>query len=47
MKKKIGFGESISILILLLAILGTSVIKFGINPEVPVLFVAALIIFLG
>lgn len=45
MKKKIGFGESIIILILLLAILGISVIKFGINPEVPVLFVAALIVF--
>ena len=42
--KKIGFGEAIIILILMLLILGTGVIGFGLSPQLPVLFVIALLI---
>ncbi len=42
--KKINFGEAIIILVLMLAILGTGVIGFGLSPQVPVLFVVALLI---
>ena len=38
MKKKVSFTESIVILAILLVILGISVIKFRLSPEVPVLF---------
>lgn len=41
--KSIKFGEAISILLIMLIILGTSVIKFGLSPQIPVLFVIALI----
>ena len=44
-KKKVSFAESIIILIVLLAILGVSVIKFGLSPEVPVLFTVLLLTF--
>lgn len=43
--KKIGFGESITILIIMLFILGTSVIHFGLSPQIPVLFTIALLVF--
>lgn len=43
--KKIGFGESITILIIMLIILGTSVIHFGLSPQIPVLFTIALLVF--
>ena len=43
--KKIGFGESITILIIMLIILGTSVIHFGRSPQIPVLFTIALLVF--
>ena len=46
-KKKVPFSESIIILIVLLVILGLSVIKFGLSPEVPVLFTVLLLTFLG
>lgn len=39
--KKINFGEAVIILVLMLAILGTGVIGFGLSPQVPVLFVVA------
>ena len=44
-KKKVSFSESIIILIVLLVILGLSVIKFGLSPEVPVLFTVLLLTF--
>ena len=44
-KKKVSLTESIIILIVLLAILGISVIKFGLSPEVPVLFTVLLLTF--
>lgn len=44
-KKQVSFPESIIILIVLLAILGISVIKFGLSPEVPVLFTVLLLTF--
>lgn len=43
--EKIRFGEAITILVVMLIILGTSVIKFGLSPQIPVLFVIALIMF--
>ena len=43
--KKIGFSESITILIIMLIILGTSVIHFGLSPQIPVLFTIALLVF--
>ncbi len=43
--KKIGFDESITILIIMLIILGTSVIHFGLSPQIPVLFTIALLVF--
>lgn len=45
MKKKVSFSEAIIILILLLLILGLAVIKFGLSPEVPVLFTVLLLTF--
>lgn len=45
MKKKVSFPEAIIILLLLLLILGISVIKFGLMPEVPVLFTVCLLLF--
>ena len=42
--KSIKFGEAISILLIMLIVLGTAVIKFGLSPQIPVLFVIALII---
>lgn len=45
MKKKVSFLEAIIILLLLLIILGISVIKFGLMPEVPVLFTVCLLVF--
>lgn len=44
-KKKVSFTESIIILILLLIILGLAVIRFGLSPEVPVLFTVLLLTF--
>lgn len=44
-KRKVSFPESIVILIILLAVLGISVIKFGLSPEVPVLFTVLLLTF--
>ncbi len=44
MKKKVSFPEAIIILLLLL-LLGISVIKFGLMPEVPVLFTVCLLLF--
>lgn len=43
--KKVSFGESITILVIMLVILGTAVIKFGLSPQIPVLFTIALLIF--
>ncbi len=45
MKKKVSFLEAIIILLLLLIILGISVIKFDLMPEVPVLFTVCLLVF--
>lgn len=45
MKHKVTFNEAICILLALLFILGISVIKLGIAPEVPVLFTICLFIF--
>ncbi|WP_290627647.1 Na+/H+ antiporter NhaC [Lactobacillus sp.] len=45
MKKKVGFAEAVAILVILLGILGISVIKFGLSPEVPVLFTVCLLVF--
>lgn len=39
MKQKIGFKESVAILIIMLVILGIGVIGFGLSPQVPVLTV--------
>lgn len=44
MEKKIQFKEALLILILMLAILGTGVIKFGLSPQTPVLLVIGLLI---
>ena len=41
--KSIKFGEAVSILLIMLVILGTAVIRFGLSPQIPVLFVIALI----
>src|SRR5699024_6536831 len=43
--KKVYFNETIIILIIMLIILGTAVIKFGLSPQIPVLFTVALLIF--
>ena len=43
--KKISFGESITIFIIMLIILGTAVIHFGLSPQIPVLFTIALLVF--
>ena len=43
--KKVHFKEAIIILIIMLIILGTAVIKFGLSPQIPVLFTIALLIF--
>ena len=45
MKKEVSFSESLIILALLLLILGVAVIKFGLSPEVPVLFTVLLLTF--
>ena len=45
MKKKVSFTESLIILAVLLIILGLAVIKFGLSPEVPVLFTVLLLTF--
>ncbi len=45
MKKKVSFTESLIILAVLLIILGLAVIKFGLLPEVPVLFTVLLLTF--
>ncbi|MBP2058445.1 NhaC family Na+:H+ antiporter [Lactobacillus colini] len=45
MKRKVGFIEAMTILVILLVILGISVIKFGLSPEVPVLFTVCLLVF--
>ena len=45
MNYKVPFQEALSILAMLLLILGTAVIKFGMSPEVPVLGTICLIIF--
>ena len=41
--KKIGFNESVSILIIMLVILGVGVIGLGLSPQVPVLTVIGLL----
>lgn len=41
--KKIGFNESVTILVIMLVILGTGVIGFGLSPQVPVLTVIGLL----
>lgn len=43
--KKVHFGEALTILIIMLIILGTAVIHFGLSPQIPVLFTIALLIF--
>ena len=43
--KKVSFGESITILVIMLIILGTAVIHFGLSPQIPVLFTIALLVF--
>ena len=43
--KKVRFGEALTILIIMLIILGTAVIHFGLSPQIPVLFTIALLIF--
>ena len=43
--KKVHFKEAVIILIIMLIILGTAVIKFGLSPQIPVLFTIALLIF--
>ncbi|WP_076459784.1 Na+/H+ antiporter NhaC [Limosilactobacillus caccae] len=43
--KKVRFSEAIALLLLMLIILGTAVIKFGLSPQIPVLFVIAILIF--
>lgn len=42
--KKVTFNEAIIILIMMLVILGTGVIGFGLTPQLPVLFVIGLLI---
>ncbi|MFD1670615.1 Na+/H+ antiporter NhaC [Agrilactobacillus yilanensis] len=44
MTKQVSFKEAIIILILMLAVLGTGVIKFGLSPQTPVLLVIGLLI---
>ncbi|CCI84419.1 Na+ H+ antiporter [Lactobacillus pasteurii DSM 23907 = CRBIP 24.76] len=44
-KHRVSFSEAIIILVIFLGILGTSVIKFGLSPEVPVLFTVLLLSF--
>jgi Na+/H+ antiporter len=44
MKTKISFKESITILLVMLVVLGTGVIKFGLSPQTPVLVVIGLLI---
>ena len=41
---KVRFSEAVTILLVMIAILGTAVIKFGVSPEMPVLLVIALVI---
>jgi NhaC family Na+:H+ antiporter len=43
--KKVRFSDAIALLLLMLIILGTAVIKFGLSPQIPVLFVIAILIF--
>lgn len=43
--KKVRFGEALTILVIMLVILGTAVIHFGLSPQIPVLFTIALLIF--
>lgn len=43
--KSIRFKEAVTLLLIMLIILGTAVIKFGLSPQIPVLFVIALLIF--
>lgn len=43
--KKVKFGEAVTILVVMLIILGMAVIKFGLSPQIPVLFTIALLIF--
>lgn len=42
--KKVTFSEALLILLVMIIILGSAVIKFGLSPETPVLFVIALLI---
>ena len=44
MKKTVGFKESVALLLLMLVILGTGVIHFGLAPNVPVLMVIGLLL---
>ena len=43
--KSIRFKEASTLLLIMLIILGTDVIRFGLSPQIPVLFVIALLIF--
>ena len=43
--KSIRFKEAATLLLIMLIILGTAVIRFGLSPQIPVLFVIALLIF--
>lgn len=43
--QKIHFKEAVTLLLIMLIILGTAVIKFGLSPQIPVLLVIALLIF--
>lgn len=43
--KKVSFTEAVTILVVMLVILGTAVIHFGLSPQIPVLFTIALLIF--
>ncbi|MDE6948611.1 MAG: Na+/H+ antiporter NhaC, partial [Limosilactobacillus sp.] len=43
--KSIRFKEAVTLLLIMLIILGAAVIKFGLSPQIPVLFVIALLIF--
>lgn len=45
MTKKIEFKESVAILLIMLVILGSGVIGFGLSPQVPVLTVIAFLVF--
>jgi NhaC family Na+:H+ antiporter len=45
MTKKIEFKESVAILLIMLIILGSGVIGFGLSPQVPVLTVIAFLVF--